>query len=161
MSNPNSTVGPIPPEQFTEAVNGLKSFIDSLKPYAVNLSEEEKKHIPKSGERTCAFVDKGIGYMKTNPEYMNGLMSEEVTSNNRLTQQQAIDLNEQVNIVYQLLNDLAIATGSEAYLSVLDYYNSVKRAADKGDAPAKQIAEDLGVIFKKSGGDPIPGIDLP
>lgn len=161
MSKGHLAKGPIAPDVLTAAVDSIKQLIETLKPYEVNLSEEEKKHIPKSGDRTTAFVEKGIGYMRSNPEYLSGVMNADEAANDRLTQKQAIDLNEQIKIIAQMLTDLSIAAGSDAYTAVLDYYSSVKRAADKGSASAKQITEDLGVIFKKSDGDPIPGIDLP
>lgn len=160
MSKGNLAKGPIEPDVLAEAVKSIKELIELLTPYEVNLSEEEKKRIPKSGDRTTAFVDKGIGYMKTNPEYMSGVMDIDETANDRETQKQAVDLNEQIKIIAQMLTDLSIAAGSDSYTAVLDYYSSVKRSADKGDAAAKQIAEDLGVIFKKSGGDPVPGIGI-
>lgn len=156
MSKGNLAKGPISPEVVTKIVANLTKTIEELKQYEVNLTESEKTHIPKAGELKGTFIDKGLQYMKTNPIYLSGTMDTDEANNDRTTQLQAINLNEQVKIIEQILHDLAIAAGSDAYIAVLDYYNSVKRSADKGDASAKQIAADLGRAFNRNTNDIIP-----
>ena len=149
MSKGNLVSGPIPADKYKNALKNIKDLLSVLKPFEVNLTEEEKKRIPKSGERIAAFIEKSIMYMNSNPEYMNGVMNAKEAENDRVTQKQAIELTEKLNIVLQILNDLYIAAGSDAYVASLDYYHSVKRSVERGDASAKQISEDLSKAFRR------------
>jgi hypothetical protein len=149
MKKGNLVNGPITPQDMKSLENSVKQIIKTLDGYNVNLSEDDKQRLPKAGKRITTFVDSGLRYMKSNPEYLSGLMNSNEAQNDRITQKQSIKLIEQVNIVTQLLTDLQIAAGSDAYMQILDYYQIVKREADKGNTSAKRIADDLGGLFKK------------
>lgn len=58
------------------------------------------------------------------------------------------------------LNDTVTLAGSEAYVSALGYYNSVKYGAKMNAADAKVIYEDLRKRFEKPGSPSTNGTDV-
>jgi hypothetical protein len=150
MSSNNLVHGPIPAKDMQQLENHLKGMMKILSAFKVDLNADDKKRMPKASDKTYTFINKCLGLMKSHPEFLTGMMDPNEASNDKKTQEQANVLKEETNIVVQLLHDLAIAAGSEAYSVALDYYQSVKRYADKGDASAVQLADDLGKLFRKS-----------
>ncbi len=45
----------------------LKTAQETLKPYLVALTTEERRTLPKMSDRTTPFVEKALGYAQTNP----------------------------------------------------------------------------------------------
>ncbi len=58
------------------------------------------------------------------------------------------------------LNDTVTLAGSEAYVSALGYYNSVKYGAKMNAADSKVIYEDLRKRFEKPGSASTNGTDV-
>ena len=152
MAKGNLVNGPISVVDMKALDNHFKQILKIIQPFDVNLTEDEKKRLPKTGDKKLAFIEKALSYMNTNPEYASGTMNLKEARNDKDTQDQAIQLIERANVVMAKLIDLKIAAGSDVYVIALAYYNNVKRDADIGDATAKEIVDDLGAIFKKSRG---------
>lgn len=115
----------------------------TLMPFMINITDDEKKAIPKMGQVNIGWVQKALDYAAANPKlvppYLNvGDLNCEVS------------LAEQLSPIFEAVNQLASAldstyavVGSEAYVTALSFYNSVRDAAKRDVPGAKAIYDDL------------------
>lgn len=108
------------------------------------------------GNKTVATVQKVKIYLETNPEFAPSYMAKDefVKDESVVT-----GLAPLANLAEQLssdLDDTIMLAGSEALVSAMLYYGTVKEAASKGVATAKPIYEDLSQRFSKKGNKTVP-----
>lgn len=132
-----------------EITASLQQVREQLKPYLNALTVEERKYLPKMGDKTLATVQKIQSYAQTNPEFLPSYMNlPEFGNDVKLASQ----LTPILNVLTQLesdVNDTVMLAGSEAYQASLLYYGQVKQADAKGVASAKPIYDDLKGRFVK------------
>ncbi|GIZ15473.1 hypothetical protein [Capnocytophaga catalasegens] len=145
----NSVSIEIAPEVITQLEEKLKEIKELLAPFSVKLTASARMGIPKMSDKTVAFVGKVADYVDSNPLLVPPIMeTEEFKKDYKANQalQPIYATSEQIN---EMLRDILILTGSEAYSQALLYYASVKMAAKVGNSEAKTIQEDLGKRFPK------------
>ena len=147
MTN-NNRISLAIPQETVDQVKQLYSQIHSiLAPYLLNLSVEERMELPKMGEKSIPFVTKGSEYLGNRdnsvPEYIdkNGLV---IDLTGFETIRQILQIAQPT---IDLLDDTMKLCGSEAYVTVLMYYNYLKGAAKAGVPGAKTIYDDLSTRF--------------
>lgn len=118
----------------------VKSIYKTLQPYLEALSLTERMEIPNISEN---FVEKTLDYVKSDYQFTtvyleNPELRIDVESINVLTQLYSPMLQKKEG-----LSDEDILEGSQAYLTSLTYYNSVKQAAKMNIPGAKSIYDDL------------------
>lgn len=149
MANENRVAIQIPADDLKKVLDLLKQAEDILKPYLIALTPEERKKLPKMGDKTIPFVEKVTEYAKSNPEFVPSYMN---VQNLEIDFQAVSDLTLMIRPTDQLassLNDTTLLAGSEAYSSALVYYNAVKQAARNNVPNAKTIFDDLKKRFDK------------
>ena len=113
----------------------------------IDLSNEERKALPKMGDKSRAFVSKALEVATQNPEFLP----------------RSFDLNEMrkdvqlfealypvllsLSQLQELLDDTSIAVGSEAYAAALQVYNYAK-ASGQG-AGLDGVVEEMGQRFTR------------
>ncbi|MGE0076273.1 MAG: hypothetical protein AB7S48_00275 [Bacteroidales bacterium] len=126
-------------------------IIEQNLPMLINLTIDERKSIPKMGDRTLAFVSKALEYTKQNPQVVPNFMEvaefeKDVTA--------VTALNKVLIPLQQLtekIDDTTMLAGSEAYSAALIFYNAVKGAAKAGVPGMKTVYEDLQTRFPGRG----------
>ena len=100
---------------------------------------------------TEPFVSKVLDYARSNPEFAPKFMKVEDLEMdfNAVKDLQAI-YRPLLQLVQQL-DDTILMSGSEAYVSALAYYNSVKIGAKMNIPGAKSIYDDLKKRFVRAG----------
>ena len=109
-----------------EAVMTAILTIKSKLPFLVDLTAEERKALPKMGDKSQAFVSKALEVATQNPDFLP----------------RAFDLNEMrrdvelfekmypivvaLSQLQELVDDTAMAAGSEAYAAALQVYHYAK-----------------------------------
>ena len=149
MSNSNQISMVIPPEVIEQAKQLFTQAHQVLAPYLINLTPDERVQLPKMGDKSIPFVTKGADYMQLTgtpaPPYIN-------------PEELKVDLNafetlRQIRQIAQpvvdMLDDTMLLCGSEAYVSVLAFYNYLKGAAKMNVPGAKTILEDLSTRFPR------------
>lgn len=126
----------------------IQTLINKFSPHLISLMPDDKRAIPKVGDRGAAFMQKSAAYMQTNPEF----------SPMFLDKAEADKDFEAFNVIHGFLRmilpfvsnleDTAMLCGSEFYRACLNYYDSVKRAAENNVPGARAIYEDLKVYFE-------------
>ena len=139
-------------EQEATSIRDAVSVINTnLKPKLISLTDEQRKSMPKMGDKNVPFVGKALEYADKNPQFVPAFLNvnELKTDFNAVTV-----LSEFYNSllpIVSLINDTMMESGSEAYSAGLLFYESAKLAAKMNIPGAKEIADDLGKRFKNQG----------
>lgn len=137
-----------------EAIANIMAAIATIEqnlPTLVNLTADERKSLPKMGDRTLAFVGKALEYTKQNPQVVPNFLE---TAEFNKDVDAVTALNKVLIPLHQLtekLDDTSMLAGSEAYMSALVFYNAVKGAAKAGVPGMKTIYDDLQSRFPGRG----------
>ena len=143
MSKENQVSIEISPADLKTVLEAVKLVETILKPYLIALTPEERRKKTKMGEKTISFVEKITEYAVTNPEFKPAFMNAE----DLLIDFKAVgDLTQIVRPLAQLastLDDTILLSGSEALMTSLMYYASIKQANKSNVPNAKPIYDDL------------------
>jgi len=100
-------------------------------------------------DKTIPFVEKTLNYAETVPKFAPPYMNvDELKVDFTAVKELSAILNPLVGVTSKL-DDSKMISGSEAYISALSYYNSVKLAAKMDIPDAKPIYDDLKQRFIK------------
>jgi len=136
------------------AINAAIATIEQNLPTLINLTAEDRKSLPKMGDKTLAFVNKTLEYGKQNPQVVPSFLD---IGEFEKDVQAVINLNKVLIPLQQLvekLDDTTILAGSEAYSAALVFYNAVKGAAKAGVPGMKTVYDDLQARFPGRGKAP-------
>jgi len=138
----------VPPEVITAVTDAINVIVTQLKPYLISLKPEERKKLPKMGDKTLPFVSKVIEYAGTNPEFIPPFMNLAELKNDFAAVTVLNQMFHPLTGTVSNLNDTILVEGSDSFKESLKYYDSVKISA-KNDVPgAKTIYEDLRKRFE-------------
>jgi hypothetical protein len=143
----NKHVNVIPPETMAEVKRKIAEVAALLVPYIIPLTVDERRHLPKMGDKTLSFVGKAHELALANPalcpQYLNvpefGIDFEDAVS--------LVSLKNAVKQVYEGIDDTEMVAGSEAFQAALVFYNYVKSAAANDVYGAKAVYEELKTRF--------------
>ena len=156
MINTDQVSLDIPKADIEEIKAAIQVLKDKLMPHMVNLSNEDRKELPKMGDKTFAFVSKSYSHMLSNPS----LVPPYVNAEELKVDLDAVDtlkkLHGPLQQLANLVDDTMMLSGSEAYVASLAFYNYTKGAERAGVPGADMIYADLKKRFpgghKKSNG---------
>lgn len=140
-----------------EAIANITAAITTIEqnlPKLINLTVDERKSLPKMGDRTLAFVSKALEYTKQNSQIVPNFMEvaefeKDVTAVTALSKV-LIPLQQ----LTEKLDDTTMLAGSEAYSAALVFYSAVKGAAKAGVPGMKTVYDDLQTRFPGRGKTP-------
>ncbi len=135
-------------QQVTAA---LKVVTDTLTPYLVALTPEERKALPKMSDGTLPFVQKALDYATNNPQFVPSYIDVPELKVDVDATSSLLQIDRPLEQLAQNLNDTVMLCGSEANVAALAFYNSVKQAAKMKVPGAESIANDLGERFNGQG----------
>ncbi|MCC5662423.1 hypothetical protein LC653_00350 [Nostoc sp. CHAB 5784] len=130
-----------------EAVMQAITTIREKLPFLIDLTTEERKALPKLGDKSRAFVSKALEIGTQNPDFLP-------RSFDLNDMRQDIELFEalypillSLTQLQELVDDTSVAVGSEAYAAGLMIYNYAK-ASGKGSG-LESMVDDLGRRFAR------------
>ncbi|MBN3925794.1 hypothetical protein [Nostoc sp. NMS4] len=130
-----------------EAVMRAITTIREKLPFLIDLTTEERKALPKLGDKSRAFVSKALEIGTQNPDFLP-------RSFDLNEMRQDIELFEalypillSLTQLQELVDDTSVAVGSEAYAAGLMVYNYAK-VSGKG-AGLESMIDDLGRRFAR------------
>src|ERR1041385_5165049 len=134
-----------------QAVKDAFATIKAKLPFLVNLTNEDRKTIAKTGSDSLTFVTKALSGAQANPNIFPG-------SFDRAAFQRDVDLfavltelTTLANQIAEQIDDTRMAVGGEAFRQATQSYHYVKEAA-KTEPGLKGLADELGERFKRGGG---------
>jgi len=143
MITTNQVAVEIPEADLVAVKDAIQILNEKLLPHLKNLSADDRRVIPKMGDKTFAFVSKAHAHMLGNPNLVPPYVEiEEIR-----TDLEAVQTLKQVygplRQITDLLDDTILLSGSEAYVAALAFYNYVKGAGKSGVPGTDLIYGDL------------------
>ncbi|MEA5567212.1 hypothetical protein [Anabaena sp. UHCC 0399] len=116
-------------------------------PFLVDLNNEERKALPKMGDKSRAFVSKALEVATQNPEFLPRSFDLEEMRKDVQLFEALYPLLLALTQLQELLDDTSLAVGSEAYAAALQVYNYAKASGQTGGLDA--VVEEMGQRFAR------------
>lgn len=144
----------MPQTQF-EAIKSLIVDLDNELVFGTDLDSEERGSLPKTGDKSLAFVRAAAGLVNIDPDFLPRSFDIAEFQQDVALMEQLVDINRRLARTAQRVNDTLLAVGSEAYVAALIVY---KNAKENGQGEELDSAVDeMGRRFiKKSRLEPKP-----
>jgi hypothetical protein len=128
-----------------EIVLSAIASIRAAMPFLVDLTTEDRKALPKLGDKSRAFVSKALEVAAQNPDFLPRSFDVEEMRKDVALFEQLYPLLLSLNQLQERVENTYTAVGSEAYTAALTVYKYAK-ASDQGGS-LEGILEDLGQRF--------------
>lgn len=140
--SPNRISATLPDETFQRLLTSL-AFVKEHLPFLVHLSVEERRRLPKMGDKNYAFVEKSLGHSQTAHHLYPPFLDQQEFQRDFALYNQLAELIRLVNNLKNGLESTQLLVKSECFIASLAFYQSVKAAKDLNVPDAKAIYEDL------------------
>jgi len=155
MAQPNTISVVLDDQTLAEIRAAIGVLRTKLVPQLKTLSTEDRKELPKLGDRSTAFVQKAYEYSGIHPDLVPGYLDRRAfrTDLDGLAQLQALE--RELAPVTDALSDSILLAGSEAYQAALLFYSNVKAAKKINIGSSASVYDDLasrfpGAVVKKT-----------
>ena len=112
-----------------------------------SLSPEDRRDLPKMGDKTVAFVTKACEHCETSPELAPQFLDLSEFKSDVAAVESLRKLHAPLVQITDSLSDTMLMAGSDAYAAALMFYGSVKSAKKSNVAKAGTIFDDLSSRF--------------
>jgi hypothetical protein len=144
---PNNRIDAVLTPEDIEVVLGAINTIRQRMPFLVDLSTAERRHLPKMGDKTRAFVSKALEIATQTPDLLSAALLAQLRRDAELTVTLQPVLMALIRLT-ELVGDSYLLVGSEAYSGALTVYELVKRTG-QGEA-LDVLGDELGRRFVKT-----------
>jgi hypothetical protein len=128
-----------------EIVLSAIATIKASMPFMVDLTAEDRKALPKMGDKSRAFVTKALEIATQNPDFLPRSFDLEEMRRDVELFDQLYPLLLSLNQLQEMLENTYTAVGSEAYTAALTIYKYAKASDQSGSLEG--IVDDLGQRF--------------
>lgn len=142
-SKVSARLSPADREAVMQAITTIKEKL----PFLVDLSTEERKSLPKLGDKSRAFVSKALEIAAQNPDFLPRSFDLDEMRRDIELFEALYPILLSLTQLQELVDDTSVAVGSEAYAAGLMVYNYAK-ASGKG-AGLETMVDDLGRRFAR------------
>jgi hypothetical protein len=133
----------IPQATIDAATQKFNEGYELLRPFLLQLSQEERQTLFKMGDKSLAFVEKAEELSKTNPQFCPSYFDAEGL---RIDLSDAVNLRPLANRLQQIqrdVEDTMMVSGNEAITQALSFYSVVKQAARDKISGALAVYDEL------------------
>ncbi len=123
-----------------DAVMMAVSTIKSKLPFLVDLTAEERKALPKMGDKSQAFVTKALEVATQNPDFLPRAFDLDEMRRDVELFEKMYPIVVALSQLQELVDDTAMAAGSEAYAAALQVYHYAK-ASGQGSGLEGMVSE--------------------
>ncbi|MCX7006945.1 MAG: hypothetical protein NTY53_06805 [Kiritimatiellaeota bacterium] len=125
--------------------------IRALLPFLVSLTPDERKKLPKLGDKTSGFDEKCRDYMTQHPELVPSFVDMDEFNKDTTLLERVRELRRLVGTLSQDLSDTELLLGHEVYDVERAYYGNLELAAKRDTPDAQTIYDDLNARFAGQG----------
>ena len=137
--------------EVEQAILDEIASIERKLPFLTYLTSEDRHNLAKMGDKTIAFVTKGLEYAKQNPGVVPPFLDVVKYDSDVKAVTELSKILKPLKQLLEKIDDTTMLSGSEAYADALIFYNAVK-SASRADVPGmKTIYEDLQTRFPGRG----------
>ncbi|PSB14094.1 hypothetical protein C7B76_17440 [filamentous cyanobacterium CCP2] len=130
-----------------DAVMDAVAMIKAKLPFLVDLKAEERKALPKMGDKSRAFVSKALEVATQNPDFLPRSFDLEELRKDVQLFEALYPLLLSMTQLQELLDDTCLAVGSEAYAAALQVYTYAKASGNVGGMDA--VVGEMGQRFAR------------
>ena len=130
-----------------EAVMAAVNTIKEKLPFLVDLSAEERKALPKMGDKSRAFVSKALEVATQNPDFLPRSFDVEELRKDVQLFEAMYPIVVALTQLQELVDDTCMAVGSEAYAAALQVYTYAKASGNTGGLDA--VVGEMGQRFAR------------
>jgi hypothetical protein len=130
-----------------EAVMDAVATIKAKLPFLVDLSAEERKALPKMGDKSRAFVSKALEVATQNPDFLPRSFNLEELRKDVQLFEALYPLLLTLAQLQELVDDTCLAVGSEAYAAALQVYSYAKASGNVGGLDS--VVGEMGQRFAR------------
>lgn len=117
--------------------------IKALLPFAIGLTPAERSTLPKITDQSSYFVEDALAAVESQPDLAPRYLDLAEMKSDLALWKQLDRFVSEIKSLARLVDDTAVAAGSEAYTAALSIYNSAKRAAKDGVPGAQAVVNEL------------------
>jgi hypothetical protein len=154
MSSDNRISASMTAQDLTDIQAALQTIRTKL-PFLISISNEERRIIPKLGDKSGGFHEKCMAYMNSNPEFLPGFISMAEINKDKALRDQLLQFWPNCETLCESISDTMMVLGSELFQADLAYYQTTREAARRGRAGADTIFNDLRTRFPGSSPEPV------
>ena len=129
------------------AVLAAVATIKEKLPFLMDLTPEERKSLPKMGDKSQAFVNKALEVATQNPDFLPRSFDLEEMKRDVELFQALYPVFLSLTQLQELVDDTVMAVGSDAYAAALMVYSFAK-ASGKGSG-LDAVAAEMGKRFAR------------
>ena len=137
-------------EEKTQLNGHIEGIVAILESKLHTLLPEEKRDLPKMGDKTVAFVEKALEYGEQYPGYMPNFIDVPEARIDFETVRLLRKFNTPLARLTTEIDDTMTLAGSEAYSAALSIYKVLKNAASMGQPGAKEASIELKNRFPRA-----------
>lgn len=130
-----------------DAVISAVAIIKAKLPFLVDLSADDRKALPKMGDKSRAFVSKALEVATQNPDFLPRSFDLEEMRKDVQLFEALYPLLMSLTQMQELVDDTCLAVGSEAYAAALAVYGYAKASGDVAGLDA--IVGEMGRRFAR------------
>ena len=130
-----------------DAVLAVVATIKEKLPFLMDLTPEQRKSLPKMGDKSQAFVNKALEVATQNPDFLPRSFDLEEMKRDVELFQALYPVFLSLTQLQELVDDTVMAVGSDAYAAALMVYSFAK-ASGKG-AGLDAVADEMGKRFAR------------
>ena len=130
-----------------DAVMAAIATIKAKLPFLIDLSAEERKALPKMGDKSRAFVSKAMEVATQNPDFLPRAFDLAELQKDVQLFEALYPVLMSLTQLHDLVDDTCLAVGSEAYAAALQVYTYAK-ASGQGTG-LETAVEELGLRFAR------------
>lgn len=144
---PTSPISAVLDSKDRDAVIDAVATIKAKLSFLVDLSAEERKALPKMGDKSRAFVSKALEVATQNPDFLPRSFDLEELRKDVQLFEALYPLLLSMTQLQELLDDTCLAVGSEAYAAALQVYNYAKASGQGAGLDA--VVGEMGQRFAR------------
>ncbi|MFB6257500.1 MAG: hypothetical protein ABEH38_02315 [Flavobacteriales bacterium] len=116
---------PYPSDDRIESLRSELKSLESRIDFLLRLSMDERCALPKLDEDRELFTRRALEVGKEHPELLPGHIQVELLEQGLEFRKKVLELFEMSNEITERLDDTAVASGSEAYVTALSIYQAL------------------------------------
>lgn len=156
MAQPNTINVVLDDASLTEVRQAIAVLRTKLLPVLKSLTVQDRKELPKLGDKSTAFVQKAYEYTGIHPDLVPGYLDRQAFRVDLECLQQLQSLERELAPVNEALSDSILLAGSEAYQAALLFYGNVKGAKKVNLGASASVYDDLSTRFPGSAAKKVP-----
>lgn len=139
---------------LAEVKVAIRVLRTKLVPVLKTLGDQDRRELPRLGDKTAEFVRKAFEYSGLHPDLVPGYLDRSAFETDLGALARLRTLERELAPVSLALEDSILLAGSEAYQAALLFYNHVKLAKRANQGASAVVYDDLASRFPGNSAPP-------